>query len=125
MYRPAYLFLIWAPRLLNIFLAIFFGLFALEISTSEAFSGELVLSLLIYLLPTLIVLLLLVLAWRWEWLGALGFTIMGVAIGIFFMGGENWVYTLILIVLIFLIALLYLTAWVTRRQSAKLEAPKL
>ena len=65
--------LFWTPRALCIAFAIFLSMFALDVFGEGYGFGQTLLALLIHLVPAFIVLGVLAIAWRWEWIGAMGF----------------------------------------------------
>ena len=65
--------LFWTPRVICIAFAIFLSLFALDVFGEGYGFWKTILALLIHLVPVYIVLAVLAIAWRWEWIGALGF----------------------------------------------------
>jgi lysylphosphatidylglycerol synthetase-like protein (DUF2156 family) len=65
--------LFWTPRIICIAFAIFLSLFALDVFGEGFGFWKTLLALLIHLIPVYIVLAVLAIAWRWEWIGALGF----------------------------------------------------
>lgn len=69
----------WTPRIMGIPFAAFISLFALDVF-EDGFQGfQTILALLIHLLPTTgLVVLALIISWRWEWVGALLFSGLGV-----------------------------------------------
>lgn len=66
-------FLFWTPRILSILFILFIALFSLDVFESCSVFLECGLALFIHNLPSLILIVFLVIAWRWEWVGALGF----------------------------------------------------
>jgi len=65
--------LFWTPRAICIAFAIFLSLFALDVFNEGYGFWKTLLALLIHLVPVYIVLIVLAIAWRWEWIGAVGF----------------------------------------------------
>lgn len=65
--------LFWTPRAICFAFAIFLSLFALDVFHEGYGFWKTLLALLIHLVPVYIVLLVLAVAWRWEWIGAVGF----------------------------------------------------
>ena len=65
--------LFWSPRFICIAFAVFLSLFALDVFGEGYGFWKTLLALLIHLVPVYIVLAVLAIAWRWEWIGALGF----------------------------------------------------
>ena len=70
--------LFWTPRVLCILFALFLSMFALDVFGEGYSVGETILALLIHLIPVYIVLAVLAVAWRWEWIGAVLFSALGV-----------------------------------------------
>ena len=65
--------LFWTPRAVGIAFAIFLSWFALDVFGEGYGLWKTLLALSIHLVPACIVLAVLAIAWRWEWIGALGF----------------------------------------------------
>ncbi len=65
--------LFWAPRVICMAFAIFLSMFAFDVFGEGYGFWKTLLALLIHLVPVYIVLAVLALAWRWEWIGAVGF----------------------------------------------------
>ena len=70
--------LFWTPRVLCILYAVFLSLFALDVFDAGYGFWQAIAALLIHLIPVYIVIATLVLAWRWEWLGAIGFSALAI-----------------------------------------------
>jgi hypothetical protein len=107
--------LFWTPRLLGILFALFLSLFAMDIfSMGLGFWGTVV-GLLMHLIPSIALAIFITLAWKWEWVGALGF--LGWAI--FYVTtarGFDWTVYALIAGIPALIGLLFLFGWVWRRQ---------
>lgn len=113
--------LFWSPRVLAIAFAVFLGVFALDVFHEPRGWWEMALAFSIHLIPSAIVVVMLAAAWRWEWMGALLFTITA---GLYawsvlprhfdwavFMGGP-----------LLVIAGLFLADWIVRlRQRSRLR----
>lgn len=106
--------LFWKPRGLGILFILFVSLFAFDVfEMGLGFWGTLV-GLFMHLLPSIIMTIGLVLAWRWEWVGAVVFALIG---GWFLLGfGRDWFSILILGGIPLIIAILFLLGWVYRKQ---------
>ena len=107
--------LFWAPRLLTLLFAIFISLFAFDVFHEGYTFWETVLALLMHLIPTGIVLLGLALSWRWEWIGAILFT----GLGMFYLvaaRGQHWSAYLLISGPLFLIGALFLLNWQYRAE---------
>ncbi len=107
--------LFWTPRVLCILYAVFLSLFALDVFDAGYGFWQAIAALLIHLIPVYIVIAALVLAWRWEWLGAIGFS----ALAIFYVAWAWGRFPLVAYLSIsgplFLIAILFLLNWVYRK----------
>ena len=102
--------LFWAPRVICIMFAIFLSLFALDVFKEGLGFWKTVLALLIHLIPVYIVGVVLAIAWRWEWVGALGFG----GLALWYAWGvwrrhPDWVVTIAGPLLV--IAVLFLVNW--------------
>ena len=109
------LILFWAPRLLGILFVLFLGLFALDVFDLGLGFWVTVLGLFMHLIPNILLAILIILAWKWEWVGALGF--LGWAV--FYlcaMGDQHWSAYLIVAGIPILIGLLFLAGWIWRKQ---------
>ena len=69
--------LYWSPRILAIAFIFFVGLFALD-SFEKGFNIETLIGFFIHLIPSLVILVFLMIAWKWELIGGLLFTILGI-----------------------------------------------
>lgn len=76
MTSPLKRMLFWAPRLLGILFAVFASVFAFDVFDQGSGFWETVLALLIHLLPAGILLIVVAIAWRWEWVGAVLFSLL-------------------------------------------------
>ena len=77
MTATARLFWYWAPRVLAILFAAFLGVFALDVFTEPMSFGKTVVALAIHLIPSALIVGVLLLAWKWEWVGAAVFGLLG------------------------------------------------
>ncbi|MCX6230682.1 MAG: hypothetical protein NTZ33_03990 [Bacteroidetes bacterium] len=68
--------LLWTPRILSILFALFVGL--ISIAVFGAYDDTLLVTL-SYLLPAIIILFALLFAWKWEWVGAIVYFLIGIA----------------------------------------------
>jgi len=70
--------LYWTPRILAILFALFLGLFAMDVVQPGSGFRESAVGLALHIVPVALLAALLALAWRWEWIGALGFTALAI-----------------------------------------------
>ncbi|HUJ32435.1 MAG TPA: hypothetical protein VLY23_14215 [Candidatus Acidoferrum sp.] len=69
--------LFWTPRVLSVVYIAFLSVFALDVFGENLPFWLTVQHLIIHLIPCFGLLAVLILAWRWEWIGALFYTIWG------------------------------------------------
>lgn len=70
--------LYWSPRVLTILFILFISMFSLDIFGNNYTFWETVVGLLMHNIPTFILLIFLIVAWKYEWLGAVGFFLFAV-----------------------------------------------
>jgi hypothetical protein len=109
--------LFWAPRILCIAFAVFVSLFALDVFGEGYGFFETILAFTIHLIPAGIILIALVVSWRWEWIGAIAFTALGVVYIIIFRDrGFSWSIYVMMSGPLFLLGVLFLINWLCRKQ---------
>jgi len=101
--------LFWTPRVLCIAFAMFLSLFAWDVFGEGLGFWKTAAALLIHLTPTFIVIGLLALAWRWEWIGAVGFVGAGGLYAKIAWGHPNFILTIS--GPLFVLAILFLINW--------------
>lgn len=67
----------WAPRILCILAILFISLFALDSFNPELSIWQQLSAFLIHLIPSFILLALLLVAWKWEFIGGIIFSLIG------------------------------------------------
>src|ERR1017187_10199722 len=77
MRKPLQRLVFWTPRILCLLFAAFLTVFALDVLDEGLGFWKTLLALLIHLTPTWIILIVLAVSWRWEWAGAVLFTLLG------------------------------------------------
>ena len=75
--------LYWTARILCILAILFVSLFALDSFSSERTFWQNTTAFLMHLLPSFVLLAVLIIAWKWEKVGGIILTILGVAFSIF------------------------------------------
>ena len=106
----------WAPRVLGILFAVFISLFALDVfGEAQGLWGTIV-ALAMHLIPTGIIVLLLLVAWRWEWVGAAVFGMLGILYIYWSWGKFHWSAYLSISGPLFLIGILFLINWMYRSE---------
>lgn len=110
-------FLFWTPRIFCIAFAVFVSLLALDVFGEGYSFFETILAFLIHLIPTGIILIALVVSWRWEWMGAIAFTALGVLYIVIFWDREfSWSIYVMMSGPLFLLGVLFLVNWLCRKQ---------
>ena len=108
--------LFWTPRILGVLFVVFISLFALDVFGEGYGFWRTLLALLIHLIPSIILIIVLVLAWRWEWVGAVLFIGFGVWYLAEARGVSPMLYFVIFAGIPFLVGILFLVGWITRKQ---------
>jgi hypothetical protein len=112
--KPAQQLLYWTPRGLCIAFAMAISLFALDVFGEGRGFWTTILALLMHLIPTAILLIVLALSWRWEWVGGVLFTALGVLYLVMFWGKFALSVYLLISGPLFLVGILFLMNWVSR-----------
>ncbi len=73
----------WTPRILCILAILFVSLFALDSFSSERTFWQNTAALMLHLIPSFALIAVLIVAWKWEKVGGITLTIIGLAFGIF------------------------------------------
>jgi hypothetical protein len=83
--------LYWAPRILCILAILFVSMFASDAFSPQNTVWQNIISLFMHLLPALLLIVVLVIAWKWELVGGIILTIMGLAfsIGVFLLNMKR------------------------------------
>jgi hypothetical protein len=111
--------LYWTPRLLTIAFAIFISVFALDVFGERLPFWRMMLALLIHLVPTFVLIAILALAWRWPWIGGVGFTALGILYAWFLtvrFSRFHWDWLALIGGPAFLVGALFLANWLWRRE---------
>lgn len=112
----------WLPRVLSIVFAVFISLFALDVFGEGYGFWETLVALMMHMIPTLLVVVGLILAWRWAWTGTVWFTALGVWYLLMTRGDWAWATFLLIPGPLFLIAVLFLIAWLYRDKGYRTPA---
>lgn len=75
--KPKKNFLYWLPRILCILVIAFISMFALDSFNPALSLGQQLLAFLIHMIPSLVLIILLIIAWKWELVGSIIFTLIG------------------------------------------------
>jgi hypothetical protein len=105
----------WTPRVLAIVFIAFLAIFALDIFDMGLGPLETIVALTMHLLPNFVLLAVVAFAWRWPWLGGVGFLGFA-ALYLARFGGFDWSVYVLMAGVPTLIGLLYLADWYVRRR---------
>ena len=111
-------FLFWSPRILGIAFAAFISIFALDVFEEGSSILATIIALLIHLIPTAIVVVILVISWRWEWLGAILFTSLGLLYLVMAWARFHWSAYLVISGPLFVLGFLFFLNWIYRKEIA-------
>ena len=106
--------LFWTPRILCILFAVFVSLFALDVFGEGHGFWKTLLALLMHLIPTGIILIVLAITWRWEWVGGILFSALGMGYLIVSWGRFHWSAYVAISGPLFLVGILFLVNWLYR-----------
>lgn len=73
----------WLPRIICILAILFVSVFALDAFSPELTIWQQIGSFLMHLIPSFILLAILIVAWKWEYIGGIIFTIIGLILSPF------------------------------------------
>ncbi len=112
-------FLFWAPRVLGILFILFVSLFALDVFEEGLDFWGTTLALLVHLLPSIAMATTLIIGWRWEWVGALGFSGFAIWYIAFTLnrGRFELVAYAFLVGIPLVIGILFLVGWVKQKNN--------
>lgn len=104
-----------AARIAGLLFALFISIFALDVFEEELGFWKTIAALGIHLIPSFFILLVILISWKYEWLGALVFFLLGVMY-IFTRQADPIAYVLIAGPMI-LIGILFAWSWYQQRKS--------
>jgi hypothetical protein len=102
--------------------AAFISMFALDVFGESGGFWHTVLALLIHLIPTAILLAVLALSWRWEWVGAVAFSALGIYYLVSAWGRFPWSTLVLIAGPLLVLGILFALGWRQRKHCA---APKM
>ena len=105
--------LYWSPRSLAIAFALFVSIFALDVFDEAHGFWPTTLALLIHLIPVALIVAVLAAAWRWEWVGAVLFSLLA-ALYAWQVLPRHMDWAAIMATPLLLIAALFLANWLER-----------
>jgi len=103
--------LFWSPRILGILFALFTSIFALDVFGEHSGIWNILVALIMHLIPTFIIVIVLIISWRWEWIGAIIFTILSLFYIVWTWGQFPLVTYVLIAGPLLLIGVLFLMNW--------------
>jgi hypothetical protein len=104
----------WTPRVLGILFAVFVSIFALDVFGAGYSFVELLVAFTMHMIPTFALVAILALAWRWPWVGTVGY--FGFAAWyVATFRGFDWSVYVLLAGIPAIIGVLFLVDWLTQR----------
>ena len=73
----------WLPRIICILAILFVSMFALDAFDSELTIWQQIGDFLMHLIPSFVLIILLIIAWKWEFIGGIIFTLIGLGLSPF------------------------------------------
>jgi hypothetical protein len=101
----------WIPRIFCILFALFLSVFSLDVFGQGTGFWRTAMAFLIHNIPTIVIVLVLIFSWRRSWLGAICFTLTGIAF-YFLMPGKST--SLLIILPIIGVGILFFLNWMLR-----------
>jgi len=116
--------LTWLPRILSMLFVLFISMFALDVFSEANSILQSILALLIHLVPTYIIVLTLIISWRREWIGAIVYTILGIAYIILAWSKVPFLAYLFISGPLFIIGILFGFNWICKSDNKMNKEPK-
>jgi len=108
---------IWTARIMGIAFAAFISIFAMDVFSEGYGFWETLPALFIHLVPTFLVILVLILAWKWEWIGGIIFSVLGIIYIISGWGKIDWTAFALISGPLFLIGILFFIGWYQKKHQ--------
>ena len=105
----------WTPRILGILFIAFVSMFSLDVFGAGYSPWETLVAFTMHNIPSFVLIACVILAWRWPWVGSLGFLAWTVQYVLVFRGFD-WMTYILLAGIPTAIALLYAADWLVRRR---------
>jgi hypothetical protein len=95
---------------------LFISIFALDVFGEGTGFWQTVFALFLHLIPTFIIIVTLVLAWRWEWIGAVVYSALGVLYIVMLFGRFPLSVYFVIAGPLFCVGILFLLNWMYRKK---------
>jgi hypothetical protein len=103
-------FILWMPRILTIFMALFLMVFSLDVFDGKNDLAKTLVAFLIHNIPSILMLVILVIVWNREWMGAIIFPVLGLVYSLTNLH-SHWSVHVVITAPLVLMGLLFLLAW--------------
>jgi hypothetical protein len=107
----------WAARIICIAFAIFISIFSLDVFSEGYGFWKTIFALLLHLIPTFLIFLVLILSWRWEWIGGIIFSILGIVYIIAGRGKTDWSAIVFISGPLFILGILFFIGWYQKKHQ--------
>lgn len=114
--------LVWSPRVLGIAVSLFLGVFALDAFAPGQSFLQGVLAFAIHLIPSFLLLATVALAWRWEWVGGVVFSTLGLWYARWSIPRNHLDWALLISGPLLLVGALFFVSWWQRHPATTLHA---
>ncbi|MDP3352684.1 MAG: hypothetical protein Q8S44_02970 [Flavobacteriaceae bacterium] len=120
----------WLPRIMGIIAILFISLFALDPFDSELTIWQQITGFLMHMIPSFVLLTLLVVAWKWEYIGGIIFTIIGLGLSpfVFIKNYEmnNSIWTSLIVILTItipfvLVGILFIVSHLIKKRNKEVK----
>lgn len=119
----------WAPRILCILAILFVSMFALDAFSPELTIWQQIGAFLMHLIPSFVLAILLFLAWKWEFIGGIIFTLIGIGFSPiiylhnYSMNHSVWMSIGIILMItfpFFVVGVLFIASHLAKRKQSRL-----
>lgn len=107
----------WVARLSTIAFALFLSIFAMDVFNEELGFGNSLIALFMHLIPSLLILLILLFSWRWEWIGGIGYMLLGFVYLFLSKNRFDWISIVLISVPLFSLGILFWIGWFQRKKT--------
>ncbi len=109
----------WTARILAMAFAAFISIFAADVFEESLSFWQTALALTMHLIPTFLIILIIVLSWKWELVGGIAFSALGLTYIIMAWGKFALVAYFMISGPLFIMGILFIIGWFTKKQNLK------
>ncbi len=107
----------WTPRVMCMIFALFVSIFALDVFGEGLGFWQTIQALLIHLIPTFFIVIVLLISWRWQLVGGVIFSALGILYLVGSWGRFPWLTYVMISGPLLLIGVLFLINWAMKSKS--------